>query len=383
MRRSFAPLFVFAILGLTACSDNVVPSAASVEPAPAPVAAAKEIPLDPALSFSLEAGREFSADGFVHRELARDAELDPDSASFVANLRKQIEVNFEVASVDFDGRSPVILKVPGDLPTVAVKVYDPENPAFEFPPLQDQWLEVPLPADFAQSLGDSDLAVIYQPDTGRIWELGSLKLSGQKARNSAGEMVDEWEARWGGRLAQLAASPGFFPAHESLKFGVTASGIALLAGIVTIEDQARGEIDHVVGLQLPDIAVDRVSQPAQRTNGTALGFDAIPMGTIFRLPADLELDALEMDPYARMIAKAVQKHGMVVWDSGGEVGFRAENPGGKYGVVHPYWDEGGLLKCPAAGPLENELAEECRPDSDGRLRGFPWEKLQALLIKEN
>src|SRR5258708_29476628 len=51
---------------------------------------------------------------------------------------------------------------------------------------------------------------------------------------------------------------------------------------------------------------------------------------------------MDMDPFARMIAKAVQKHGMILWDISGVVGFRAENPANKYPDGHPFWKEGAF-----------------------------------------
>ena len=139
------------------------------------------------------------------------------------------------------------------------------------------------------------------------------------------------------------------------------------------------EIDHVVGIALPEtLAHPRWSYPANRTDGLFTENDPIPEGAMFRLPASLNLDAMNMDPYSRMIAKAVQKHGMVVWDKAGAVSFRAENPVGTYSDGDPYTKVNGILRCPngASQPV-------CWPDSNGRLRGFPWDKLQALKTRMN
>jgi hypothetical protein len=123
------------------------------------------------------------------------------------------------------------------------------------------------------------------------------------------------------------------------KFGVTASGIPFLAGLLTVDELRRGAIDHILGLALPETLAGRWSYPAQRTDGESHSADAIPEGTIFRLPANLDLDAVTMDPFARMIAKAVQKHGMIIWDISGVVCFRAENPANRYPEGHPYAKE--------------------------------------------
>jgi hypothetical protein len=70
---------------------------------------------------------------------------------------------------------------------------------------------------------------------------------------------------------------------------------------------------------------------------------------------------------------------MILWDISGVVGFRAENPANKYPDGHPFWKEGGILRCPAGADVtdpNNQVIYECWAPE--RLRGFPWDKLQAL-----
>ena len=156
------------------------------------------------------------------------------------------------------------------------------------------------------------------------------KTSG-KTTNSAGKRVAEWRAAWGGRNDDLKTNPGYFiTSSDGVKFGTSATGIALLAGLMTIEEQKRGAINHPVHFAIPESRQSFWSFPAQRTDGQIDDENAIPQGTIFRLPANLDLDEIEMDPYARMIARAVQRYGMVLRDTAGAVVFYAENPGGRY-----------------------------------------------------
>jgi hypothetical protein len=97
---------------------------------------------------------------------------------------------------------------------------------------------------------------------------------------------------------------------------------------------------------------------------------------------------MDMDPYARMIAKAVQKHGMAITDTTSMIfrtgTFLGEDPGLLlYGTPNdPYFPTtgGGIGGCPPwdsqGGTLEPPTV--CRLDSENRLRGFPWDRLQAL-----
>jgi hypothetical protein len=332
-------------------------------------------------SIIIQPGREFAPDSYVYKPLADDAPIDPKSAAYVDNIQKQIKEHFGHADVNIDAWSPPIYIVPAGQPTVRVKYVDWENPASTVPQLQSQWMAVPIPSGFQPSPGTDLEAVVYQPSSGKMWEFWAMKKTGARIVDSTGKEVDEWGAKWGGRMDDIASNPGHWvTTREGYKFGTTASGIPFLAGIMTVAELKRGAIDHVLGFSLPQAMAGRWSEPAQRTDGGTEGPNAIPEGTIFRLPANMNLDAMEMDPFARMIAKAVQKHGMIVWDQSGAVGFRAENPANQYQDGHPYWKEGGIMRC-RQGALTpgNNAIYACWPPE--RLQNFPWKDLQALQVR--
>jgi len=334
-------------------------------------------------SLTIAPGREFASDSYVHKPLPDDAPLDPKSTAYVARLQNLIVTHFAHPDVNIDGGSPPIYLVAADQPTVRVRYINWDRPESRFAPLQTQWEAVPLPADFRSSAGTDGEAVVYQPTTGRMWEFWAMRKTGAKTRDSGGRLVEEWGAKWGGRMDDIASNPGYWiTTPQGYKFGATASGIPFLAGIMTIEELQRGQIDHVLGLSLPEVRAESWSAPAQRTDGSANDPDAIPEGATFRLPATLDLSAIDMDPFARIVARAVQRHGLVVWDFAGVVGFRAENPAGQYPEGHPYWRQGGILRCPPGvegrGAL-SQLIYSCWPPA--RLRGFPWDKLQVLQLR--
>jgi len=327
-------------------------------------------------SLTMKPGREFAADSYVHRRLPDNAEIDPHSAGYVRELLRQIKTFYGVANVNIYEYSPPIYIVAANQPTVRVKAWDRNDTKWAFPPLQEQWQSVPLPETFLASPGTDQEAVVYQPSTGRYWEFWQMQKTGAKATNSEGRVVDEWGARWGGHINDLAHSPGFFPpTPEGFKFGTSATGLCLLAGLMTIEEQQHGVINHALHIAVVEALHSRWSQPAQRSDGQitlAQNPEAIPEGITFRLPASLDLDALDMDPYARTIARAVQKYGLVVRDRSGAVVLYAENPANRY-AQDPYTKAGGILRCPGG-----VYGSSCWPNSNGRLRGFPWNKLQVL-----
>ena len=104
-----------------------------------------------------------------------------------------------------------------------------------------------------------------------------MERSGRKVIDSAGRRVDEWRAARGGKIDDLARNPGYFPTTpEGYKFGTTARGLALLAGLITITEQRQGAINHAIHVALPQTRRSVCSHPAQRTDGEESDPNAIP-----------------------------------------------------------------------------------------------------------
>jgi hypothetical protein len=126
------------------------------------------------------------------------------------------------------------------------------------------------------------------------------------------EEVDEWGARWGGRIEISARSRAYYPTPpEGYKFGTTATRLPLLAGLLTIEEQRRDVAEHAMHIAVPEALID--------THGSFP-----PSGRLLR-----------------------------------------EHPAGRY-AEDPYTKVVGSLRCPNG---KSEVA--CYPDSNNRLRGFP------------
>ncbi|MGL4636643.1 MAG: hypothetical protein ACRCWF_11745 [Beijerinckiaceae bacterium] len=328
----------------------------------------------------LKAGREFAVSSYVHRPLPDRSDILPQSAVYVRDLARQVKAHG--VTVNIDQYTPPIYIVAPNAPTTRVKAARTYEPGWSFAPLQQQWTDVPQPADFRPSAGTDKDAIVYQPATGRYWEFWGLEPTGRTTVNSAGVQMPEWQAAWGGRIDSLSQNGGYFKkTQQGHTFGVAATSLALLGGMMTIEEQRRGEISHALHIALPETKAGVWTYPAQRTDGNQSRTDAIPQGTLFRLPADLDLRTLSMHPYALMIARAVQKHGMLVRDTAGVVAFYAENPmprmQGQPQEAHPYFGTGGILQCPSG-----RAEPACYPDANNRLAGFPWDRLLAVRIEQ-
>lgn len=93
----------------------------------------------------------------------------------------------------------------------------------------------------------------------------------------------------------------------------TASGTSMLAGLTRFDEVASGEIDHVIGVAIPTIKTGVVNWPATGTDGRSSDPNAPAMGSWLRLRSDVDLSKLR--PQARVIARAMQRHGAMVVDT--------------------------------------------------------------------
>jgi len=133
-----------------------------------------------------------------------------------------------------------------------------------------------------------------------------------------------WFGRW-------EADSGAFWDLDSLDYGeysTTASGLPLLPGLVTYDEVAGGSLEHVIWAGSPGISSTRHLWPARATDGRSDDPDAPPMGAWFRLRADADLSGL--GPQAKVIARALQRHGVMLTDTSGGVFSLRGTPDGRF-----------------------------------------------------
>ena len=310
----------------------------------------------------------FSLDSWVNAALPAGAALAPDqtaAASFAGQVKQfGTWVNTTTWS------APVYVVGP-DQPRVDVSVqtergYSGQQAA----ELAADFKGVPLPSDatpggppetFTNSWSDLEL-ILYQPSTDTAWEFYHLVRDG---------LNGSWSAMDGGKISHLSTSLGQFdPWPSGSPHGMTASAIPLLAGLQRVDELQHGSIDHVVAVALPHVRQGTAVSPAVRTDGNFTTPDAIPEGTLFRLPADLDIDSLPLTPYAKIVAHAIQTHGLVVVDRDCRpqdakcpaVTFAAEDPRPKPDGSHANPYDAIFGGVPAERLFDN----------------FPWDKLQVV-----
>jgi len=104
-----------------------------------------------------------------------------------------------------------------------------------------------------------------------------------------------------------------------------AAGLSILAGLVRpdeglpISQGGQGEIDHALRMTLPAGDIDpQYIYPASHMVSTSGGADDLPLGSRLRLANTTAINTLigNMPPESQIIARAMQKYGLIVADIG-------------------------------------------------------------------
>ncbi|GAA2030148.1 hypothetical protein GCM10009756_22840 [Pseudokineococcus marinus] len=292
------------------------------------------------------------AETSVWRQDISHAPLHPDSAAMSANVAKQVKDHWGgVAAFNVYKFGTSVYTVPSTQKRVDVKFDDCQKKGYVPSGLYGdggQFVSVPIPSNAVPAAGTDGQLTIYSPGTDQLWEFWK-----------ASKKADGWHACWGGRIDTVSTSAGQFKDH----FGASASGLAVTAGSIRINEAKTGVINHALSLQL--IAPKHyktVSWPAVRSDGWSTSASAVPQGQRLRLDPTVNVDALKLTPVAKAVAKAAQKYGFIVTDTAGAVAVQAEAGDGVAAVTgsNPWY--GILGGTPSYAVMKN----------------FPWDKIQVL-----
>ena len=209
---------------------------------------------------------------------------------------------------------------------------------------------VPVPQNAIPAAGTDGHITIYDKSTDTLYEYWQLK-----------KVNDQWQASWGGILYNASISNGVMPVVTNAGggkeyWGATATGLPAIGGTILLSELKAGKIPHVLALAIPQIKNTFVS-PAERTDGTATGANAIPAGERFKFPSTIQIDP-SWSPLMKMMVQAVRDYGLVIRDTAGSVTFYGEDPT-QYG--------GDPYNAYYGGKSLTDVMKE-----------FPWSALEAL-----
>ena len=276
--------------------------------------------------------------------LAATAPMASNSSELVTQLVNQVSA--DGAWINTSSYSVPVYTVGADQPTVPV-ILDTSGPGSANELAAIFKAGVPIPPGATAAPGSDEHMVVLQPSTNTMWEFWLMhKVDGL------------WHARWGGKMEHVSSNPGYFT--DPPDWGATATSIPLLAGLIRFSDLSSGDINHALAFAIPQASAAHVL-PAQRSDGSSHASDAIPEGTRFRIPASVDLDALHLPRVTLMMARAVQRYGMIVRDQAGAVSFYAQQATGN--EPDPYYGRNGFFGGMSPARL---------------LRNFPWRDLKVV-----
>lgn len=294
----------------------------------------------------------FAPSSFWYQPIPANAPLHPNSANFTQEFLRQKAAYYGTVNINTTSYASPIYFATSSTPKVTVAEWDCQHKGFKDKGLAEQFSQVPIPANATPASGSDAEMSVYDPATQTLWEFWRM----QKVNGN-------WQACWGGRIQNASINEGAFAGY----YGTTATSLPFIGGQITAEELQSGVINHVMGISLVEIEKNTIfSWPAHRSDGqnpTNVP-NRIPEGLRFRLDPTVNVDALNMHPMGKVIAKAAQKYGFVVWDRAGAISLRAQNPYAymyaEPSISNPYPSLFGSTQAYAI------------------LNGFPWNKLQFL-----
>jgi hypothetical protein len=277
--------------------------------------------------------------------LPDNAPISPNSSAFVQDFVAQM--NRIGPWINIDQYSVPIYVVPASQPKKQV-VLDRPSGTPTVDQLKAAWKEVPIPDNAHPANGTDKHLVIWQPSTNQMWEFWAM----DKTTNSSGVF---WVAQWGGFIADVSNSPGFFQAPNPT-WGATATSLMLAGGLMLISEAQQYVIPHALAYATADFAPwNVVAPPAQRSDGD--GKSIIPEGTRFRLPHNVDLSHITT-PLGKAMAIAIRDYGLLCRDTAGAAVVYGEDP-------TPY----GTNPWPAI--MNNGWANNI-------MKEIPWNQLQVV-----
>jgi hypothetical protein len=203
---------------------------------------------------------------------------------------------------------------------------------------------VPIPPEATSSPGDDRHLAIIDWQTNTAWDMWSA------VKQNDGT----WHSNTG--MKYSLTGPGVFKTEdfdiidgESIHFHGPgrAAGVPIIAGLILLDEVKAGEINHKIAAATHFNAFQEFVFPAAWTDGMLEG--GIPEGAVIQLDTKLDISKFNLLSGEIIIAKALQKYGMVIVDNaGGNVLYGelqdTQNNKSWKGLVRE-WD-GGIVNIP-------------------------------------
>lgn len=273
-------LFVVSVLLVVSCNQTTKPTENSVNK------------------------RFFAETSFWNQPIGDSVEYDAKSKYYISLLKK--DHSHQNFGINLNNYTIPIYEVDSTIQLIKVGKHPDYN--FNHHPDFDS-MGVPIPPDFRPSPGSDQHATIIDRNRNLAWDMFLVE------KDSSGNWVS-----CTGVLVPLDGS-GILNKNdfnvkddESIHFygPSRAAGVPSFAGTIMYEEVMSGEIKHKLSCALRFVALKEYVFPAIWTDGNFKG--GIPEGSVIQLDPDLDLSQFNLLPGEIVVAKALQKYGMVVVD---------------------------------------------------------------------
>ncbi len=229
-----------------------------------------------------------------------NASVDPNSSLYIAGLRQV--ANQRGLTISVQNWTVPAYQADAGTPRHDVQLTESWRAA-------DWMLGVPIPAGAAPDPEEDGHMTVLDRATGCEFDL-------YRARHEGGR----WTAGWANTV--LSTGSGVYPYAYSMR----GSGFANLAGLIWPEELRLGDIRHALMFSYPYTSALGAVAPATESDGQSTRSDALPEGARLQLDPSLDLDSLPLQPNERTIARALQRYGMYLGDTGNGINLYAVHP---------------------------------------------------------
>jgi hypothetical protein len=264
---------------------------------------------------TLKPKRFFSDDSFWNQPIATEAEIDPQSEKWIKML--ELEPTKENFSTSFSEWTVPVYEVNENTKYVHVKNHKLSENQLKIwiPKTTDHFKQgpdynpVPIPQNSSpDSEEDAHYAVV---DWNRMlaWDMWGL----QQLKDGTWESNTGMIYRLDGDGVFSGKELGYVD-NESVHFHgpSRAAGVPAIAGLIRYDEVLSGEIKHKLSCATRFAAKQTFVYPASWSDGFVEG--GIPEGAVIQLDPNLDLKQFELTKEEIIVAKAIQKYGMVIVD---------------------------------------------------------------------
>jgi hypothetical protein len=166
-----------------------------------------------------------------------------------------------------------------------------------------------IPAHAAPTTGSDHHLAVFDPSADRELDMWIA------------EKTDGWAA--GSRFTFPVSASGPCATGQRCN-GAVAAGFSLMGGVIRPEEIAEGRIDHALVFTTPVTRAGVIACPASHTDGKFNDPGAMPEGARIQLDPDFDVAGTSWPAWKKTVARALQRYGAYLGDTGGTVAIRGE-----------------------------------------------------------